>query len=103
MTNDPSRLVLVASNRGPVSFSLAQDGTLSSKRGGGGMVSGLTSGLAAIAADGGVLWVAAALSDADREAVRQGARADGGPGDAPVRLLDISPGIFDAAYNRVSN
>ena len=103
MTNDPSRLLLVASNRGPVSFSLAEDGALSSKRGGGGMVSGLTSGLAALAADGGVLWVAAALSDADREAVRRGARADGGPGDAPVRLLDIPPGIFDAAYNRVSN
>ena len=103
MTNDPSRLVLVASNRGPVSFSLGQDGTLSSKRGGGGMVSGLTSGLAAIASDGGVLWVCTALSDADREAVRRGARADGGPGDAPVRMLDIPPDTFDAAYNRVSN
>jgi len=67
------------------------------------MVSGLTSGLAAIAADGGVLWVCTALSDADREAVRQGARADGGPGDAPVRMLDIPPAVFDAAYNRVSN
>lgn len=103
MTNDPSRLVLVASNRGPVSFGLAEDGTLSSKRGGGGMVSGLTSGLAAIAADGGVLWVAAALSDADREAVRQGIPAAGGPGDAPVRMLDIPPAVFEAAYNRVSN
>jgi trehalose 6-phosphate synthase len=103
MTNDPSRLVLVASNRGPVSFGFAPDGTLSAKRGGGGMVSGLTSGLAAIAADGGVLWVAAALSDADREAARRGAQADGGPGDAPVRLLDIPADTFDAAYNRVSN
>ena len=103
MTNDPSRLVLVASNRGPVSFGFAQDGTLSAKRGGGGMVSGLTSGLAAIAADGGVLWIAAALSDADREAARQGVRADGGPGDAPVRLLDIPAGTLDAAYNRVAN
>lgn len=102
-TNDPSRLVLVASNRGPVSFSFAADGTLSVKRGGGGMVSGLTSGLAAIAADGGVLWVCTALSDADREAVKQGVRADGGPGDAPVRMLDIPPATFDAAYNRVSN
>ncbi|HEX6448089.1 MAG TPA: trehalose-6-phosphate synthase [Trebonia sp.] len=102
-TNDPSRLVLVASNRGPVSFSFAPDGTLSAKRGGGGMVSGLTSGLAAIAADGGVLWVCTALSDADREAVRQGLRADDGPGDAPVRMLDIPSATFDAAYNRVSN
>jgi trehalose 6-phosphate synthase len=103
MTNDPSRLVLVASNRGPISFSLAEDGTLSAKRGGGGVVSGLTSALEAIAADGGVLWIAAALSDADREAARQGARADGGPGDAPVRMLDIPPAMLDAAYNRVAN
>ncbi|MBO0821712.1 MAG: trehalose-6-phosphate synthase [Nocardiopsaceae bacterium] len=103
MINDPSRLVLVASNRGPVSFGFTEDGTLSAKRGGGGMVSGLTSGLAAIAADGGVLWVAAALSDADREAARHGAQADGGPGDAPVRLLDIPADTLDAAYNRVSN
>jgi trehalose 6-phosphate synthase len=103
MSTQPSRLVLVASNRGPVSFLAAEDGTLSSKRGGGGMVSGLTSGLSAIAADGGVLWVCTALSDADRAAVRRRVRADGGPGDAPVRMLDIPQQTFEAAYNQVSN
>jgi trehalose 6-phosphate synthase len=103
MTNDPSRLVLVASNRGPVSFGFADDGSLSSRRGGGGMVSGLTSGLTAIAGDGDVLWVCAAMSDADRAAARQGIRGDGGPGDAPVRMLDIPPDEFDAAYNRIAN
>ncbi|MBO0806439.1 MAG: trehalose-6-phosphate synthase, partial [Nocardiopsaceae bacterium] len=103
MNSDPGRMVLVASNRGPVSFSIAADGTPSAKRGGGGMVSGLTSGLAAIAPEGGVSWVCAALSDADREAVRKGARGDGGPGDVPVRMLDIPPATFDAAYNRVAN
>jgi len=66
MTNDPSRLLLVASNRGPVSYQRADDGSLTAKRGGGGMVSGLTSGLAAAAADGGVLWLCTALSDAER-------------------------------------
>ena len=35
--------VLVASNRGPVSFRLSDDGRLTSRRGGGGMVSGLSS------------------------------------------------------------
>ena len=69
MTNDPSRLLIVASNRGPVSYSRAEDGSLSAHRGGGGMVSGLTSGLAAVAADGGALWLCAALSEADRQAV----------------------------------
>jgi trehalose 6-phosphate synthase len=103
MINDLRRLVLVASNRGPVSFGFAGDGSLTASRGGGGMVSGLMSGLAAVAADGGVLWLCAALSDADREAARRGERADGGPGEAPVRMLDIPAGTFGAAYNGIAN
>jgi trehalose 6-phosphate synthase len=103
MTNDPSRLLIVASNRGPVSYSRAEDGSLSANRGGGGMVSGLTSGLAAVAADGGALWLCAALSAADREVASQPERAPSGPGEVPVRMLDIPADVFDAAYNRVSN
>ena len=103
MTNDPSRLVLVASNRGPVSFSFAADGSLAARRGGGGLVSGLTPGLAAVAANGEVLWICAALSDADRVAAQLGERAHGAPGEAPVRMLDIPQGTFAAAYNGVAN
>jgi trehalose 6-phosphate synthase len=103
MTNDPSRLLLVASNRGPVSYGRGEDGSLTATRGGGGLVSGLTSGLAAAAADGGVLWLCAALSDADREAARLGARAGGAPGEAQVRMLDIPPDVFGAAYNGIAN
>ncbi len=102
MTIDPSRLLLVASNRGPVSYQLGADGSLTARRGGGGMVSGLTSGLAAAAADGGVLWLCTALSDADREAARLGARADA-PGEPAVRMLEIPPTVFDAAYNGIAN
>jgi trehalose 6-phosphate synthase len=86
-----------------VSFGFAEDGSLTAKRGGGGMVSGLMSGLAAVAADGGVLWLCAALTDADREAARRGEQADGGPGEAPVRMLDIPPAMLDAAYNGIAN
>ena len=103
MTNDPGRLLIVASNRGPVSYSHAADGSLSAKRGGGGMVSGLTSGLGAVAADGGALWLCAALSEADREAARWAERAPAEPGEVPVRMLDIPPDVFDAAYNGVAN
>ncbi|HEX3514328.1 MAG TPA: trehalose-6-phosphate synthase [Trebonia sp.] len=103
MTNDPSRLLIVASNRGPVSYSHAEDGSLTAHRGGGGMVSGLTSGLAAVAADGGTLWLCAALSAADREVARRPELAPSGPGEVPVRMLDIPADVFDAAYNRVSN
>jgi trehalose 6-phosphate synthase len=98
--------VLVASNRGPVSFRLSDDGKLTSRRGGGGMVSGLSS----VAGQAEVLWVCAALSDADRTAAR--AAPDGyldtpdasldGAGSA-VRMLDIPAATFDRAYNAVAN
>ncbi len=56
----------MASNRGPVSFSRGDDGRLSIRRGGGGVVSGLSS----VASQEDLLWVCAALGDADRAAAR---------------------------------
>src|ERR1700722_20163551 len=98
MTNDPSRLLIVASNRGPVSYSHGADGSLTARRGGGGMVSGLTSGLGAVAADGGVLWLCAALTNADREAAHHPEQVPSAPGEVAVRMLDIPAGVFGAAY-----
>ncbi len=95
--------VLIASNRGPVSFTLGDDGRLSAKRGAGGLVSGLCS----VADHGDLLWVCAALSDADRAAVRgtlDGRMGlDGTPGGSAVRMLDIPAGVFHRAYNAVAN
>ncbi|WP_411760372.1 alpha,alpha-trehalose-phosphate synthase (UDP-forming) [Streptomyces tunisiensis] len=85
--------VLVASNRGPVSYAVADDGSLRSKRGGGGLVSGLS----AIGPESGALWVCSALSDDDREAVRRGVGEDG------VRMLDIPAGVHADAYNGIAN
>ncbi|HTA08332.1 MAG TPA: trehalose-6-phosphate synthase [Streptosporangiaceae bacterium] len=95
--------VLIASNRGPVSFTRGDDGRLSAKRGGGGMVSGLS----AVADEGDMLWVCAALSDDDRAAARLAPDglldpADAGAG-AAVRMLDIPEPIFYRAYNAVAN
>ncbi len=94
--------VLVASNRGPISYQFAADGSLTGRRGGGGMIAGLTSGLAAVAPQADVTWICAALSDADRAAAQQegGTRDQGG---VPVRMLDIPPDTFDRAYNNVAN
>ncbi|WP_327306021.1 trehalose-6-phosphate synthase [Streptomyces sp. NBC_01298] len=86
--------VLVAANRGPLSYALAADGTLSARRGGGGLVSGLS---AALAEQPDALWICAALSDADREAVRQGVCEPG------VRMLSIDPAVYDDAYNGIAN
>jgi trehalose 6-phosphate synthase len=100
MTNDPSRLLIVASNRGPVSYGYDPAGSLTARRGGGGMVSGLTSALAAVAADSGTLWLCAALSEADRAAARDNVRSSG---EVPVQMLDIPPPVFAAAYNGIAN
>src|ERR1700692_819859 len=40
--------VLVASNRGPVSYQFGPDGSLTGRRGGGGMIAGVTEGLGAL-------------------------------------------------------
>jgi len=129
MTTTPASRVLIASNRGPFSFSMGHDGTLTSRRGGGGVVSGLSS----VAGQAEVLWVCAALSDADRRAARA---APGGyldvsldDGDGPaagaargghtaghgggegaprppgssVRMLDIPAPVFERAYNAIAN
>ena len=85
--------VLVASNRGPVSYEVGDDGSLRAKRGGGGLVSGLS----AIGPDAGALWVCSALSDGDREAVRRGVGEDG------VRMLDIPADVHADAYNGIAN
>ncbi|MFI6413415.1 trehalose-6-phosphate synthase [Streptomyces sp. NPDC050585] len=89
--------ILVASNRGPVSYALDEDGGLQARRGGGGLVSGLS----AIGPDAGAVWVCAALGDGDREAVRRGV------GETGVRMLDIDAlagaGTHSAAYNGVAN
>jgi trehalose 6-phosphate synthase len=95
--------VLVASNRGPVSYQFATDGSLTGQRGGGGMIAGVMSGLAAVAPQADVTWICAALSDADRTAARQSHNGTRDPGGVPVRMLDIPPDIFDRAYNKVAN
>ncbi|MEU7425945.1 trehalose-6-phosphate synthase [Streptomyces sp. NPDC040750] len=94
--------VLVASNRGPVSYQMLDDGSLHAKRGGGGLVSGLS----AIGPDTDAVWVCAALGDGDRAAVR---RAGGGllpaeeTGGQRVRMLDIDATVHAEAYNGIAN
>ncbi|RFU86912.1 trehalose-6-phosphate synthase [Streptomyces triticagri] len=93
--SDQAAKLLVASNRGPVSYRLTDTHprTLEAKRGGGGLVSGLS----AIGSDAAALWVCAALGDGDREAV---ARGVGEPG---VRMIAIDPEVQADAYNGIAN
>ncbi|WP_242425128.1 trehalose-6-phosphate synthase, partial [Frankia sp. EI5c] len=101
--------LLVASNRGPVSFAVGDDGELVPRRGGGGLVSGLAQVVQDTPDDGGeLLWVCTALSEADRRAARAapGGRLDRlgyDTGGASVQMIDLDRVLFDRAYNGVAN
>jgi trehalose 6-phosphate synthase len=86
--------VLLASNRGPVSWVESATGELEARRGGGGLVSAIGT----LRLGAGVHWVCAALTETDRRAVRTGAA------DLPgVTLVDVDPVTFERAYNGVAN
>jgi trehalose 6-phosphate synthase len=87
-----SASLLIASNRGPVSFEQDESGSLVERRGGGGLV-----GVADASEAAHAQWVCAALSSADRRAVREGGLPSG------VHMLDLDPELFDRAYNKVAN
>lgn len=91
--------VLVASNRGPLSFRRTR-GELVASRGGGGLVSALSS----LAGCEDALWVCAAMSEHDRAAVH--AASPQGRLDAEglaVLMLDIDAETSAAAYDGISN
>jgi trehalose 6-phosphate synthase len=94
--------VVVASNRGPVSF-VEEDGRLVPRRGAGGLVSALGP---AVQETGG-LWVAAAMTNGDRRIAqeRPGGRIEARVEDATylLRILSFRPEVYDAYYNEVSN
>jgi trehalose 6-phosphate synthase len=101
--SEPRADLLVASNRGPLTFSLGPDGRLACRRGGGGLVAALSGeGIA-----GRVTWVCAAMSVADRTAARNapGGRLDlgGYPAIGPLRMLPLEPAMFHRAYNGIAN
>jgi trehalose 6-phosphate synthase len=90
------RPVVVVSNRGPLSFRRDGDGDLVARRGAGGLVSGI----GPLVAGTGALWVAAAMSEGDREAAATGVvDAEG----FRTRLLAIDPEAYRLAYDVVSN
>jgi trehalose 6-phosphate synthase len=104
MASDSGAKLLVASNRGPLSFTEGPDGDLVPQRGGGGLVTGLMN----MRGGAEAVWVCAALSDGDRAAA---SRAEGGrldkaghdTGGAAVRMLAIDPTTYHRAYNAVAN
>jgi len=88
--------LVVVSNRGPVSYRVADDGHLVARRGAGGLISTLGPALSGRRAT----WIAAAISDADRKAAAQGpVEADG----VKVSLLAVDEDDYRAFYDVISN
>jgi trehalose 6-phosphate synthase len=90
------RPIVIVSNRGPLSFSVADDGTPVARRGAGGLVSGL----APLVAGTDTVWVAAAMGDADRRAASSGVAEHDG---VRARLLDLDVADHRAAYDVIGN
>lgn len=89
--------MIVVSHRGPVSFRREHDGTFSTRRGAGGVVSAL----APLLRDrSDARWLAAAISDDDRAAVASGAVDVAG---LRVDLLALDPEVHRLHYDVISN
>ena len=89
------RLLVVVSNRGPVSFDLV-DGVPVGRRGAG----GLASGLGPLVRGTDALWVAAAMTDGDRAVASQGVTDAEG---FRVRLLAFDAHTWGLHYDSVCN
>ncbi len=98
------RRLIVVSNRGPASFTRDADGKRVARRGGGGLVTALSS----LVAHQDVTWIASAMTEEDRavvdeaggEAIDEIAR-DGSP--YRLRLVAHDPTAYDWFYNVVAN
>ena len=93
--------VVFVSNRGPVSF-LRADDSFETKRGAGGLAGAMDPVARRLGEN--AVWIAAATSDGDREALHAGA-ADGLADELgyAVYLLDIDPETYARYYDEVSN
>jgi trehalose 6-phosphate synthase len=100
------RSLVVASNRGPVTFVHEGDGKFSSRKGSGGVVTAV----AAIAKERQPIWVACAMTDGDRIradlAKKNGEVLISPPGPRPefrVRFVVPTPEAYHRYYNEISN
>jgi trehalose 6-phosphate synthase len=94
------RKLIVVSNRGPVSYGRAADGTRTAKRGGGGLVTALRS----LVQYHDVTWIASAITEEDRTVAgetRNETARDGSP--YKLRLVAHDRQAYDWYYNVVAN
>ncbi len=96
--------LIIASNRGPIEYQIEEDGSYSTRRGSGGVVTAV----GAVSRYSHLIWVASAMTDGDRkraaEAQAQGETMIRPPdSDVSLRFVVASEEEYDGYYNRISN
>ena len=96
------RRLIIATNRGPVTFATAADGSLRQRRGSGGLVTALSQ----VGRHVPITWVAAAMSEGDRRAAADPKllRGVAGQDDAiRLRFASVERSVYEQAYNVIAN
>jgi trehalose 6-phosphate synthase len=95
------RRLLIATNRGPVTFAVTRDGELRPRRGSGGVVTALGQ----VGRYVPITWVAAPMSEGDRRAAAEPRRIDRALHDDGMRLrfASMDRAAHEAAYNVIAN
>jgi trehalose 6-phosphate synthase len=99
------RPLIIASNRGPVSFTRRNDGSFSARKGSGGVVTAVS----AVARERQPVWIAAAMTEGDRQraavAHERGEQLIqfGDPTEFNLRFVVPTPEAYHQYYNVISN
>ncbi len=103
MADAARRRLIVASNRGPIVFGHADDGSRTTRRGGGGLVTALSG----LVSSHDVTWIASAVTEGDREVAQERAHSfeerDRAGHPFRLRLLAHDPLDYDRYYNVLAN
>ena len=100
-----TRPLIIASNRGPVTFSRQADGSFDARKGSGGVVTAVT----AIAREHKPIWIAAAMTEGDRLRAAHAQDAGealiefGNPCEFRLRFVAPEPEAYHQYYNVISN
>jgi trehalose 6-phosphate synthase len=93
------RSLIIASNRGPVSFSAGEDGDLELQRSGGGLVTALLG----LAQNVEISWLAAGITDLERDWSSGPVSLAEDGRSIDLHLVPIEPETYDGYYNVIAN
>jgi len=100
------RPLIVASNRGPVTFSRQDDGSFTARQGSGGLVTAVS----AVLQDHQAIWIAAAMTEGDRQRAAAAEQQDetlitphGSGSRFKLRFVVPDEDAYNQYYNVISN